>query len=160
MRGIIVAESSDATAGTALATSDVYAYFSHLGHEGAVGIATYAFSIREVANLRLWKCSWTEIREITADQALTPLINDPAAAPTYSSRSGIVGRAESAAQGVTKVAGAAMDMKTLGASSTTAAGQGRRTFRGSRWRATNDASVAATAGVLAANVNYVVQLKA
>ena len=53
-----------------------------------------------------------------------------------------------------------MDMKTLGASSTTAAGQGRRTFRGSRWRATNDASVAATAGVLAANVNYVVQLKA
>lgn len=56
-----------------------------------------------------------------------------------------------------------MDIKTNAVATATTAGNGRRKFRGGRWRPTGDASIAATSGaapnVLATNVNYVVELK-
>lgn len=159
VKGLIIAEARDSTAGTAITTTDVYAHFSNLANTAtAAKVATYTLSIIEATNLKLWKCEYTLLgSERAGPTSLEPL--DPAAATTdgYRKNTGVIGRADSKDQAVVKFdAVTDMDIKTQGATPTaTNAYNGRRQFRGGRWRPTDG-----LAGTLAMNVNYVAELRA
>jgi hypothetical protein len=158
VKGLIIAEAADTTAGTAIVTTDVYAHFSNLANTAtAAKVATYTLSIIEATNLKLWKCEYTDIN--APIQAATPLVPlDQALATTdgYRLNTGVIGRANSKDQAVLKLAAVTgMDIKTQGTVSATTAANGRRQFRGGRWRPTGE-----QAGTLAMNVNYVVELRA
>jgi len=157
VKGLIIAEARDTAAGTAVVTSDVYAHFSNLGNAAtAAKVGTYTLSIIEATNLKLWKCEYTDINTpIAGPTALVPLDQALATTNGYRLNTGVVGRANSKDQAVLKFTAAAMDIKTQGTVAATTAANGRRQFRGGRWRPTGE-----QAGTLAMSVNYVVELKA
>lgn len=154
VRGVIIAESIDGTALTASTTSDVYTYFSNLGHPD---ITTYQVGVQSAANLKLWKCTWDLLETVVANAALAAV---PVVASTnagFSTRSGIMYREDGA--GFKKHPGISMDIKTNVADSAASAGNGRRAFRGSLWRKTGSSSMAvAAAGTTASSINYVVEV--
>lgn len=162
VRGIIIGEAVDATAGTPIATTNVYAFFTGLAN----AVANYGVVIDHAANLKLWKCTWDTIVELQAETPLVPVTAVAATDPTYSTRSGIMSRTNTADAGSVAFEPVAnMDIKANVADGAATAGQGRRSFRGSGWRRTNAASEAAstaldaTAKVGATNINYVVELR-
>lgn len=61
VRGIILAEAIDTTAGTADVAADIYAYFSNLGNPD---IDSYTIGIFTVGRMKLWKCQWDVIEEL------------------------------------------------------------------------------------------------
>jgi len=154
VRGVIIAESIDTTANTAATGSDVYTYFSGLGHPT---VTTYQAGIQEAANLKLWKCTWDVISTIQANAALAavPVVASTNAA--YSTRAGIMYREDGTAH--LKITAATMDIKTNADDAAATAGNGRRSFRGSLWRKTGSPSMAVVAaGTTASSVNYVIEV--
>jgi len=162
VRGVIIGEAVDAAAGTAILTTNVYAFFT-----GLANVATaYGVVIDHAANLKLWKCKWDTIVELQAEQALTAVPDVLPNAPTYSTRTGVLSRTNTADAGfvaLEPVAG--MDIKSNVADGAATAGQGRRSFRGSGWRRTGAGSFAlstaidATATTNPTSINYVVELR-
>ena len=162
VRGIIIGEAVDAAAGTAILTTNVYAFFMNLANDPT----RYGVVIDTAANLKLWKCTWDTIVEIQAETALTAVPTVLPNAATYSTRSGVLSRTNSNDAGYVALEPVAnMDIKSNVADSAGSAGQGRRSFRGTGWRRTGAASTAASttidanATTAATNINYVIELR-